>query len=335
MKIKINLYVTLLTFFASVHQACAQENSDYLVFGIFKNDTVGVSKIESDQRFDEILQSFIPDFYNSPAYATKFSSNGKDLINLLSVINRQTLGDESVVYAYSVLKLFNDKIKQCEIIDISVATEILETLPKLLGEYFDENQRSEIEILETIVKNSFFRALNLEINKNFWGNTTNYFNTVSFEDFSKVISQDVSQFISYKSDYIENRQRLRSMTVRFLENLLNKTIWTTKNNSDPACDNFISSINSIDISLLNLAQAGILDHIDDLDSLKWSLVHRASYFVDLINPSADFCNAIATQITKGAMPLLDDEEQDRYITTKREIFVDALTKARIKALANV
>ena len=80
---------------------------------------------------------------------------------------------------------------------------------------------------------------------------------------------------------------------------------------------------------------GILDHMDDLDDLLWSLVHRFSFFLDLAGSSlpVSFYEEIESDLAAKVVFFLEAQEQDETIKTKKTILLEALIKAKAKAIA--
>ncbi|KKQ11735.1 MAG: hypothetical protein US22_C0015G0006 [candidate division TM6 bacterium GW2011_GWF2_36_6] len=118
--------------------------------------------------------------------------------------------------------------------------------------------------------------------------------------------------------------------LRFVETLLDKTVWDD-NSAEEIWPSFISVSNNIQ----KLALTGIIDHLDDLDDLLWSLTHCfCRYFTSFgISVPTAIYNKIELDLKNSEISFLEEPEQDDGIKTKKEHILEALMKAKFKAYA--
>ena len=120
------------------------------------------------------------------------------------------------------------------------------------------------------------------------------------------------------------------MIIRFFETTLSKIIWNPN-----MYEGIWQSVLSIANGLQNLGLRGILDHMDDLDDLHWSLTYRFCFFLDLAGSHLplEFFDEVENDLDSNVVFFLEMQEQDEGIKTKKEFITDALLKAKTKALA--
>jgi hypothetical protein len=95
------------------------------------------------------------------------------------------------------------------------------------------------------------------------------------------------------------------------------------------------SILTIANSIQMLGVNGIIEYVDDLDDIFWSLTYRFCYFLDLVGSGlpTSFHENIENDIDSGVIFFLELPEQDEGIKSKKQILKEALLKAKIKAIA--
>jgi len=147
------------------------------------------------------------------------------------------------------------------------------------------------------------------------------------------ISKTAKQEIDMLTQSVEKKEmvaRLRQTVVRLLETILSRIIW-----NQTAYESIWESVLSISNSLQLLGVHGILDHMDDLDDLLWVLTHRFSYFLDLAGSSLPvaFYEEVECDLASKVVCFLEAQEQDDGIKSKKQVLIEALTKAKAKALA--
>ena len=132
---------------------------------------------------------------------------------------------------------------------------------------------------------------------------------------------------------IENKeitQRLRNLVIRFLEMSLSKVMWN-QTSYESIWESILALANSIQMLGVN----GIIDHMDDLDDIFWSLTYRFCYFLELVGSGlpSTFYEEIETDIDSGVVFFLELPEQDEGIKPKKDVLREALVKAKVKAIA--
>ena len=276
-------------------------------------------------QFDKVLKRYITDHYNAFNYADIISQDAQHLLTLLKTIKSIDLGEDKIVYSYTVCKLFNDKIKQAELVDATTLNQILKALPSLVGDYFAKQEEDLSEAFtrmqehhQSILLSQFTNHLPLSQD--------------TAENRALELTNGLFQTTAthVKSMLVHNEEKIRfqQMIVRLLENVIGRSCWSLTN-----YESFTPSLIETADGVLSLVKTGVLDHIDDYDSIMWSLTHRAAYFLNLTTFPLDFYQHLESQLNFGEIQFLEEEEQDSHIKSKKELFVEALTKAKIQAFA--
>jgi hypothetical protein len=288
--------------------------------------TTKTAKKSKTAIFNQSLTRYVKEIYNSKYYANFISQNGTHVVDFLELSNELNLDVQSL---YTCLRLFYNKIKSCELIDDTVVIQILEPLPILLEKYF-EVEEYKPPTLETLTKS---------IEKEILFKFTEHLQAFQTEpnQFITELSQTISKMAKEKLDAAakaaeekEMLERLRQIIIRFFETTLSKTIW-----NHLAYEGIWESVISIANGLQLLGVHGILDHMDDLDDLLWSLVHRFCFFLDLAGSSLpiSFYEEIESDLASKVIFFLETPEQDEGIKSKKETLTETLMRAKTKALA--
>ena len=284
-------------------------------------------KKAQQEKLNQTKINFIKEVYNEKGYAKKLSQDGSDIIDALKVSSGLKLNAE---YDYTWLRLFHNKAKECEMVDDTVLLQLLESLPTLLERHFSEekeyNAPSFNFLKESIEKTLIFK---------FTDHLTDFQNDPNtfMSDMSAQIAKQFRQEVKKAEKTFtkqENQWRLRQVTIKLLEVLANKTVW-----DHSAYEGVWPSVISCANGFQLLGSHGILDHMDDLDDLQWSLTHRFKYFIKQVGsqmPMA-FYEEIENDLTSRIVFFLETQEQDTGVKSKKEVLMETLQKAKAKAVA--
>lgn len=276
--------------------------------------------------FNQSLICYTKEVYNNRDFPKIISQDGTPIVDFVELCSELNLDLTSL---YTCLRLFYNKIKECELIDDTVIVQILKPLPYLLEKYF------EIEETQLPTQNFFSKKFEKALTAKFTEHLPEFQTNQSL--FIEKLSQDLSFTVKKELDFYENSkqenisiERFRQIIIKFLELSLSKCIWD-KNAYEGIWDSVISIANNVQL----LADHGIIDHADDLDDLLWSLTHRFCFFLDLVGSSLPltFYEHIESDLNSKVIAFLEAEEQDDGIKTKKTFFAEALIKAKAKAFA--
>lgn len=279
-------------------------------------------------QFNESFLSFIKEVYNDRAYPEFLAQNAAHLAEFCSLATELSLDRQSVVVS---LRLFYNKLKECEFVFDSALEQILVALPEL-DKYFEVKaveDKNDLTIIKYYIEQTLLNRF------------TNGFHQFQREPdaFIGALAQDFaddyalhlhtySTLVQRQSDELESVTQLRSTIVRLVELTLNKTMWDTEKP-----EAVWTSFKRNAIALQNLGARNILTEMDDLDDMLWSLVHRFCYFLDVCGgllPEGFFDEA-NQDLANRSVYFLEAAEQDEGIRTKKQFLVEYLLKAEAKA----
>lgn len=284
-------------------------------------------------KFNKSLANYIQEVYNKRGYEESLSQDGTHIIELLELGNDLDL---DITTVYTCIRLFYNKIKACELIDDTVIIQTLDSMPHLVERFFKKEEKPEEKKLDL----NFLKKMNTDIIFTQFSSNFAFFekepeafiNTLS-EKITDALHKEVEKIkktVNEKTEFCVMKMRLRQMVVRFFELALNKAIWQM-HSYEGIWTSFLTLANG----LQQLGLHGVIDHMDDLDDLYWSLVHRFCFFLDLRGSTLppQFFEEVESDLESGAVFFLEDVELDEAIKTKKEVFVEALIHAKAKSIA--
>jgi|GEM_PF-890144 hypothetical protein len=277
--------------------------------------------------FNQAFLKYIKELYNDRSYADSLSQNAMHIVEFLEISNEINLGIESV---YVGLRLFYNKIKSCEVIDDAVINQVLSPLPKYLERYFSPLSK-EPDFDQEGIKST----LEYIMCRRFVDNITDFYNTPDrflsslSQELAKSIGKNLIKF-TVKKDYEEIKERLRQLIIRFFEIALGKTVWNIKA-PEGVWQSFLTIANNLQL----LAVHGIINHMDDLDDLLWSLTHRFCFFLDFAGSGlpVSLFNEIEGDLKSCVVFFLEAKEQDDGIKSKKETLAELVLHGKTKAIA--
>lgn len=276
------------------------------------------NKQKEIEKMNTALGDYIKKIYNSKGYSNYISQNCADLIILIKMVEKFKLKDSTRSYVYTIIKLFNDKLKESEIIDSTMVAKLLKDLPHVVQKYLEDE--IDIDKSLSIIKKSLQKSVFDFSSKS----------RHSQDTYMKNFMNEVSLSLSNLLEIQEEKIRLQQLIVRLIENCLSKMYW-----SRTRYETFSPSFIQIGNRILTLVETKIIDHADDYDSLMKSVVCAACKYLDIFAWTfpLEFFDEIEDHIVRQEIPFLEEPEVDDFIKTKKEIFIDYLVKAKTKALA--
>lgn len=276
--------------------------------------------------FNQSLVCYVKEVYNSRQYPQLISQDGTHIVEFLELSSELNLNIQSL---YTCIRLFHNKMKECEIIDDTVIIQILKPLPYLIGEHFDIKEAKPIssdKLSKSIEKILLFKFT--DHLQEFQDKPDPFLTELANE----ITEHTQKEFAKYKKAINKGilLERLRQTIIRFFENTLDKLVWDAT-----TYEGIWQSVITIANSLQQLGNNGIIDHMDDLDDLLWSLTQRFCYFLELDGSSLplSFYEEIETDLYSKVVDFLEAKELDEGIKTKKVFITEALMKAKAKAFA--
>lgn len=251
------------------------------------------------------IKNFLQHVYNRNEYLEILPTN---LSHIVQFLEHGKKNKQSRAYTKSVVKLFSNKLKGVQYINAYAYSMMLAQLPDLLNNHFLIKRSNGLmkykETLNSILYQTFLSKYD--------------FFKKSPQEFFDVLSQEIIQTLQHDLPMLGDDitpDELRNTVVRFLEVGINKLVWHPEEH-----DKIWGNVKAISRQLEALMENNIIDDANDLDDLYWTLIHRLSYFIDIAHESlpAKFFETIKTDIASEQLLLVELEEQEALITSKRD-----------------
>jgi len=267
------------------------------------------------------LHNFFENIYNKNWYAKEFlPDNFTHMVQFLQ-FGKKT--NQTGAFFKSVLKLFGNKLKASSYVNCYALVDLLETIPDLSKQYFVFEEKNFFEENRKIINNLMYN--------NFASNFSLF--KLDPKDFLNNLSENILTTIQKQTNIINthvNLEHLRQSLVRFVELAINKAIWSPQDYK-----NIWSLFAGLSKSIEELSKQEIIQDIDNVDDMLWSLVHRFCDFLDIVGHElpVEFYPEFKDQLFSSNLFVLQLEEQEKSITTKETKLVQALFEGEARARA--
>jgi hypothetical protein len=265
----------------------------------------GLSLFSPVDASPEGIKNFLQHVYNRQEYIEILPTN---LSHITQFLKYGKKNNQSRAYVKSVVKLFSNKLKGVQCLNAYAYSLMLGQMPDLLSDYFLIKRPTGLtqykDTLNSILYQTFLAKYD--------------FFKKSPQEFFDALSQEIIETLQHDlpalSDDISTDE-LRNTLVRFLEIGINKLVWHPEEYGK-----IWSNVKTISRQLEALMENNIIDDANDLDDLYWTLIHRLTYFIDLAHDTlpAQFFETIKTDINSEQLLLVELEEQEALITSKRD-----------------
>lgn len=270
---------------------------------------------------DEGIANFLKHVYNRKEYLDVLPNNMNHLVQFLQHGKDKQQNRE---YTQSVIRLFSNKLKAAQYINAYAFSSMLTELPELVADHFEyiraDSFDAHKEMLNTILYETFLAKY-----ENFKRDPKEFFDTLSHEILD-TLHQDVPnlQEVDISAD------ELRQTIIRFLECSVSKLIW-----SPDEYGKIWQNVKKISKQFELLVEYNVITDQNDLDDLYWSLIHRFCYFLQLASPElpVEFYEEIKNDLASAEMLLLELEEQEELIESKRDCLTQAIFEGQARKQA--
>lgn len=319
---KLMRYITtslaMLTFFS--HSAKVHNNQYSNNFA----QEIGRSSVDPHIPIDftpEGIDSFMSNVYNSPDYGAEFLPN--NFSHMLQFLQHGVDTQQGTAYAQSVFKLFSNKLKSASYINAYVFNDMLKPLQGMLTHYFVAPKPRDVQQLKLSVNDVLYSSFLSQFDF-FKRDPKTFFNNLSHEILTS-LNHDLN---SSKKEF--KQEQLRQTAVRFFELCVSKLIWSPE---EP--EEIWKSIKTVCQQLGNLMENHIIEDVDHLDDLLWSVTHRFCFFVDLTGADLPipFYHKVRQDLLRKVPLLCKLEEQEKLIRSKSDHIMQALFAGEASARA--
>lgn len=256
---------------------------------------------------------FLKDVYNHPDYNSTVFPH--DLAHVDQFLTHGKATKQPVAYAKSVLNLFSATSRRAPYINAFAFHTLLQTINqhKLLTDYFGAPRASEHVLLQekinTLLYHRFMEQMPLQSTRE------------QTQATCQALAQEICELLSNHHSNDSATQELRTALLIFLEIGLGKLIWSP--------DDGIAtwqSVKDIADQVMALMEHNIITDIEDVNGLFIALLERYCFFLDVAGSSlpTSFYTAVKADIATSQITMLDVEEAESLIKTKKERLLSAL-----------
>ncbi|MFC1845558.1 hypothetical protein ACFLX2_00345 [Candidatus Dependentiae bacterium] len=269
----------------------------------------------------EGISTFLTKVYNHPDYGPEFLPN--NFSHLLQFLQHGVNTRQEASFAQSVFKLFTNKLKSASYVNAYVFADMLKPLQKLLQHYFVGPQARTVEQLKVSVNDVLYSSFLSQFDF-FKRDPKKFFNSLSNEILTSLNHE------LHSSEREIRKEQLRQTVIRFFELCASKLVWSPDEPQE-----IWKSIRMTSQQFADLMEDHIIEDIDHLDDLLWSITHRFCFFLDLTGADLPipFYHTVKQDLLRK-MPLLCKlEEQEPLIRSKSDYMMQALLEGEAKARA--
>ncbi len=273
-----------------------------------------------------LLQSIEPEL-KKPEYRQEVLPNNFSYFIQLLEYGKKT--KQSRMYAQSIFRLFGNMLKGSQYVNAYVFSDLLGQIPELIKDNFmlyklqpflSYNALNDLELLDR-----FQQAV---VNMMYTKFTSSY---DQFKEDPEKFLDELSHKITQITEEEVSIEQLRQTTIRFLDTGLNKLVWSPENK-----EKVWESVKTISQNLSTLMEHNIIDDVNDLDDLFWTLVHRFCFFIELTSTELPvaFYEKIKKDIASQQLLLFELEEQESFIESKTDCLMRTVLTYEAKKRAH-
>lgn len=232
-------------------------------------------------------------------------------------------------YLQAVFKTFTNVVKNTDCVTTDSFIETLAKLNEFLPPYMQPRQYEsylqtildrDLEIYQRLL--TFNRALLLNSFNNYYDDFRT--NPIQF-------LQNIAEILAQAAQEELEITKLRAAIKLFLELHLNKLIWASEDN-----EGCWEQVKLIAYYLALFIDNNILEDLNDLDDLFWSLIHRFGHFFEYAYKNCDIklFEAIKYDLAHSSLLLLELEEHDPCIEKRSDCLLHTIMHAEARKRAH-
>lgn len=261
---------------------------------------------------------------NCPEYCTDILPH--DFSHLIKLLEYGKNTKKESDYVERVLRLYIRLVKGAPCINGYAFADLLTRLPDLLQHCctIKNKQSSSTALLDMDMFDRFKESVNSVLYNRF---LTEY--DVFKQDPDNFLQDLSQQVLDLAQEEIAVLQ-VRNVLMRFLEISIGKLVWSA-DESEKAWE----STKKIADELTKLTELAIIEDINELDDLFWSLTYRFGFFIDIFasNLPNDFYDTVQQDIATKKLLLVNLEEQQDWLEAKESYLIRTLKCSKAKMFA--
>lgn len=247
---------------------------------------------------------------------------------VIQLLTYGTKANQDREFAKNVLSLFSKLLKGSEYVNSYVFSRFIEQMPELLKDYF---MGYKLESASQLIL-----ANDLDMLERLQRTVTSIVFTKFSQDFAlcktnpEQFLEDLTHRIVSATSQEVSMEQLRQIIIRFLEVGLSKLVWSPRDE-----EKTWETVKKISHSLAALMEYNIIDDLNDIDELFWTLVHRYRYFLELHSSDMplSFYQKLKIDMRNQKLLLFDLEEQEPFLQTKSACLLSAVLAQEAKKRA--
>lgn len=315
MKVKIFISLLVVSFLIHIHSAKSHDNQQLVCL----TDKDCMSLYSPIIFSKGGLTKFLQHVFSRPDYAQEILSY--DFSHFIQCLDYAQKRYPTRMHGRHVMRLFTHKLKATTYVSASAFADMLSELNPIIKKYLDgAEQRIVTTWKETI-------------NKMLYDTFLNQFDQfkISPAAFFDSLSHDITTTLFDQQNLLADisLDEFRHTLVLFLETGLNKLIWIPED----GLKTWLSA-NAIANTLQAMSDSNMFGS-EDIYELKDSLLEQYCFFIDRVNAKlpANFFTNLKNDLANQRPALLEDEELELCIETKRQRFARALCEGEFQVKA--
>ncbi len=260
----------------------------------------------------------------TPQYRKEVLPNDFSYLSVLVTFG--TSSHQPPVYLRSIIKLFSNMLKSSHYVNASAFSHLLTTLPAELAPYFTLPASREYITNSALYDASFVDRFNSTVQTMLYSKFSSEYESFR-QDPDMFLKKISSNIVTIAQEEIIQEQ-LRQGIIKFCEIALSKLIWNPTEQEQTW--NITKKISE---QLVTLLEHNILDDVNDLDDLHWTLLNRYCYFVELTatDMPESFYRTIRDDMHSNDLVLFALKEQDYIVEPKLSYMQRTLLEAETAA----
>lgn len=310
-------------------------NQNTIIGALKKNAVPAEITQQSRTKFfnQSLAQDIIRGVYNDAQYASLLSMDARPMTSFLDLSNQEQLNldTEQVI---DILGLYHNKYKACELIYDQPIHAILQKLPKTFERHCAINipgsEPYSLEFIKVSTENIILSHLTEKFSE--FQTAPEQFVAHLAETLANEQAKELDNTTNRHVKFIKSQElahELKSLTVRFFENLFSKIMW------HPQEAHSWHSFKLLGEAIDTLDEFSVVTNERHLNDLSWSLVLRFAFFLEIAGATlpAEFYEQAEHDLNEKTVSFLEEKEINDGITTKKDTIINALMQSKIRAVA--
>lgn len=315
---RIKVFITLITLSALILINNAKPEDNQQVICLTEKDCMSLCApiIFSKGGMTKFLQSV----FNRPEYAQDVMPH--DMTHFIQCLDYVQNRYQKRIHGRHMIRIFTHKLRAAPYVNDKAFLTMLDQAFTVMRRYLDGADQKVASSMKVSINKILYDTFLAQFDQ-FKASPQSFFDALA--DDITVSMYDTQTLLSDVGI-----DELRHAFTRFLEIGLSKLVW----HAEDGVKTWQSAMNIAD-KLIKMTDANIFD-CDELYELHDTLLERYCFFLDVINydmPQSFFAE-LKHSISSQATPLLDDDELELCLETRRQRFTRLICECEFKSRAH-